>query len=217
MDRIKLHAEQRPIKSKGYLKSLRQSGKVPAVLHGHKDGSVHIMVDSIDLRKAISTSVGLNAVLDLEIAGFGTEIAMVENLQRDYLKEGVYLHVDFNRISLDKKIEVSIPIVLSGQDHRSAEDGIISQPIREIHLMSSPTSIPESIHIDVSSLKIGDSIHLRDIELPEGCDAVTPPDEMLVSIMSPRVMEEEPAESEEEPAEPEVVAEATPEAEDKAE
>lgn len=208
MDRIKLAAEKRPLKSKGYLRELRQAGKVPAVLHGHENGSVHIMVDSVELRKAINTSVGLNAVLDLAIDDFGTEIAMVENLQRDYLRENVYLHVDFMRISLDKKIEVSIPIVLTGQDNRSGDEGIVSQPIREIQLMSSPTSIPESIHIDVSGMTIGDSIHLRDIELPEGCEAITPPEEMLVSIISPRVTEEE-TEDEDEAVEPEVVSEAS--------
>ena len=137
---------------------------------------------------------------------------MIENLQRNVLKEGIYLHVDLMLVSLDKKIEVNVPVVLTGQDKRAQDDGIISQPFYEIAIESTPASIPESIRIDISGLKIGDSILLSDVTLPEGCEAVTEADAVLVHIMPPRSVEEETeTEAAEETAEPALVGESTEE------
>jgi large subunit ribosomal protein L25 len=198
-------AEKRSLGSKSYLKSLRAAGKVPGVLHGQDMYSLPITVDSIELKKAMSTAAGHNVLLDLKIED-DSKTAMIENLQRNVMKEGVYLHVDLMLVSLDKKIEVNIPITLVGQDKRASDDGIVAQPIHEIAIQSIPTAIPENIRIDISGLKIGDSILLRDITLPEGCEAITAADEMLVQIMPPRVSEEEAeTESTEEATEPALI------------
>jgi len=204
-------AEKRVLGSKSALKSLRAAGKVPGVLHGPDLYSLPIIVDSIELKKAMSTAAGLNVLLDLKLED-DTKTAMIENLQRNVLKEGIYLHVDLMLVSLDKKIEVNVPVVLVGQDRRASDDGIVAQPIHEIVIESIPTAIPENVKIDISGLKIGDSILLRDITLPEGCEAITAGDEMLVHIMPPRVSEEETeTESAVEATEPALVGEASEE------
>ncbi len=186
MNRIKISAQKRNLSSKGYLNILRKSGKVPGVLHGRDNSSLPLTVDSVDLKKAINTSAGLNVLLNLEIDDAGTHIAMIEKLHRDILKDSVYQHVDFILVSLDKKTDFTIPVVLVGQDKRVSDNGIVSQPTHEIHVRSIPTSIPEHIEVDISALKIGDTLMLKDITLPEGCEAVTSANEMLVSIMHPR-------------------------------
>ena len=204
---MQITAEKRSLGSKSTLKTLRASGKVPGVLHGPDLYSLPITVDSIELKKAMSTAAGRNVLLDLKLEA-DSKTAMIENLQRNVLKDGIYLHVDLMLVSLDKKIEVNVPIVLVGQDKRANDDGIVAQPIHEVVIESIPTAIPENIKIDISGLTIGDSILLKDIALPEGCAAITAGDEMLVHIMPPRVSEDETeTESAEETAEPALVGE----------
>lgn len=185
MNCIQISAQKRNLSSKGYLNTLRKSGKVPGVLFGRDNYSLPLTVDSADLKKVMNTSARQNVLLNLEIDDTGSHMAMIENLQRNPLKDGVYLHVDFMLVSLDKKIDFNIPVILIGQDKRVNDDGIVSHPIHEVLLRSAPTSIPENIMVDISSMKIGDSIMLKDITLPEGCEAVTSLNEMLVSILHP--------------------------------
>ena len=211
MNRLQLKAERRKIASKGYLKSLRNAGKTPGVLHNRGGESLHISVESSDLKKALHTSAGMNVLLNLEIEDEGIQLARIEDLQYDVLRDGIYTHVDFGRVSLDQKIEVHVPIILIGQEDRAKDDGVISQAEHEVVLLSSPDSIPDNLHADISSLVIGDSIHMKDLVLPEGCEAVTDPDDTIVSIIPPRIVEEaEESETEEtddteEAAEPELV------------
>jgi large subunit ribosomal protein L25 len=204
---IQLTAEKRKLGSKGYLKSLRADGKVPAILHGQNIDSLPLTVEAVELRKAMNTPAGRNVLLNLVIDG-EEQAAMIENLQNDFLRDGVYVHVDLTLIDLNKKIEVDIPVVITGQENRPGDEGVVSQPIHEIAIMSAPTSIPENIKVDVSGMTIGDAVYLKDVELPEGCEAVTSLDEMLVNIIQPRLYEEEAEEEEEEELlEPELVGE----------
>ena len=213
MNTIPLTLEKRKVSSKGYLNSLRRAGKVPGVLHDRKGLSVPVSVDSIEFKKAINTSAGRNAILGLQLEDTN-QTAMVEHLQKHTLKDDIYIHVDFMLVSLDEKIEVQVPLVLFGQDLRAKDDGVISQALHEITLLSKPSEIPDSIRVDIAGMTIGDTLHLKDIQLPDGCEAQTEPDEVLVSIMAPRTSEE-PAEGEEavEPAEPELVGAETDETE----
>jgi large subunit ribosomal protein L25 len=186
LNRQVIIAQKRNLGSKSELKNLRRTGKVPGVLHGLDDYSLPLTLDQLDLKKAISTSAGRNVLLNLEIEGLGSQTAMVENLQKDFLKEGVYLHVDLIKVSLDKKIDVQVPVMLVGQEKRVNDNGIVSQPIFEVHVQSKPDMIPEHFKIDISGMAVGDSVLMKDLKLPEGCDAVTAADEMLVSILHPR-------------------------------
>jgi len=197
-----LQAEYRELASKGYIRGLRLEGKVPGVLYGKGGESIPLTVGSKSLTQAMNTSAGMNVLLNLEIAGKQAEMAMIKELNRDMLKTGVLTHVDFVRVSLLDKIEVTVPVVLSGEDERAKDNGVVQQPLREVTILSVPDSIPESVPVDISGLKIGDSITVGDIKFPEGFEVVTDQGEMLVIIAAPRVMEDEAAgDSEEETAE----------------
>lgn len=186
MDRIKISAQKRELGSKSNLHILRKSGKVPAVLNGNGSGSLPLILDGNDLKKALSTPAGKNVLFDLEIEEIGSHTAMIENIQRDSLKDGVYLHVNLIRVNLDTKINVNIPVILVGQDMRVSDGGIVSHSIYEILVQSETKSIPENIKVDISKMTLGDHIMLKDITLPEGCTAITPLNQVLVSILHPR-------------------------------
>jgi large subunit ribosomal protein L25 len=186
LDGLRISATKRELGSKSYLHILRKSGKVPGVLHGSENSSLPLILGGIDLKKALSTSAGKNVLLNLEIEGIGSYTAMIENLQRDTLKEDIYLHVDLVSVSLNTKIDINIPIILVGQDKRVNDGGIVSHSVYEILIRSVTKSIPENIKVDISKMKIGDIILLKDIALPDGCEAITSLHEVLVSILHPR-------------------------------
>ena len=207
MNFVNMTVDRRELGSKSVLKKLRASGKVPGVLHGANLYTLPVTVDGGDLKRSLNTPAGRNVLLSLQMDG-EEKTAMIENLQRDFLREGVFVHVDFKLISLDEKITVSIPVVLTGQEDRVSDDGVISQPLHEIEIMSKPTEIPEGVIVDISGLTIGDSLLLKDVTLPDGCEIMTALDETVVSIMMPRIVAEETAAAgDEEPAEPALVGE----------
>lgn len=191
LNRVVLKAERRELGSKGYRKDMRIAGKVPGVLYGRGGESLSLSVDSVELGKAINTSAGLNVLLNIELGEDAQEIAMIKDLERDMLKTGAFMHVDFVRISLEDKIEVGVPVVITGEEKRLVDGGVIAQPIREVIVLSSPDAIPEHFSVDVSRMVIGDSVTVADISLPEGCELVTELHEMLVNIMPPRVVQDE--------------------------
>lgn len=193
LNRILLKAERRELGSKGYRKDMRIAGRVPGVLYGRGGESLSLSVDSVELGKAINTSAGLNVLLNIELGEDAQEIAMIKELERDMIKTGAFTHVDFVRISLEDKIEVGVPVFITGEEKRLADGGVIAQPIREVVVLSSPDTIPEHFSIDVSRMVIGDSVTVADISLPEGCELVTELHEMLVNIMPPRVVQDETA------------------------
>lgn len=195
MEKVILKAEVRPLRAKSYLKRLRKDGKVPAVLHNRGDESMHVVVDALEFKKALSTPAGMNVMLDLDVEGKGKFLSRTESIQYDILREGVYTHIEFGQISLDQEIESNVPVIVIGFDKREADDGVLSQSMHEIIIKSTPDKIPASIHADVSKMKIGDVLIVGDLDLPKGCVAVSEAEEAVVSIAPPRVAEAESPEA----------------------
>ena len=210
MDRLILEADKRKLSSKGHLNSLRREGLVPAILHRRGEDSVPVTVNGLAFKKLLHTEAGLNIIFNLKI-GSESFLARVEDIQYDVLRDGIYTHIDFGSVSLTEKIEVSVPVMLEGQDDRENDGGVVTQPLYELVVLSLPDAIPGHLTADISQLTIGDSMHAKDIQLPEGCELITDPDESVVSVTAPRVEEEaeeteEAAEAgEEESVEPELV------------
>jgi large subunit ribosomal protein L25 len=120
---------------------------------------------------------------------------LVKELQRDPVR-GRPLHSDFYLVELDKKVEVSVPIRLLGRPEGDELGGILDHPLREIELECLPRAIPESVDLDVSGLQVGQSIHVRDLELPEGVSVRTDGNLAVASVITPAVVEEPVAEEE---------------------
>ena len=177
---------------------LRASGKVPAVLYGRGADPRSITVDWRDLRQALTTDKGLNALITLEVDGTRTQ-AIVKEMQRHPVRRDV-LHVDFLSVDVDKPIATDVPIVLEGEATLVIrEQGVVDQVMNAIIVHAKPAAIPGHISVDVSDLEIGHTITVADLVLPAGVTIDVDPEETVVTaqLTSLALAEEEEGEEEE--------------------
>jgi len=162
-----LKAQTRDKSGKGPARRLRAQGLVPAVCYGPYDKNpLMVAVDPEALTKAISTPHKFNTVIKLEVDGQARTV-----LFKDYDKDpvdGHILHVDFLDVRMDQDVVVNVPVVLVGKPVGVTEGGILQQVSRTLPVICKPAQIPEKIEVDVSNLKIAESIHISDIKPPEG-------------------------------------------------
>jgi large subunit ribosomal protein L25 len=183
-------------------RKLRAVGRIPGICYRRNAESVAISIDPNELDRLLrKASSGINTLIDLKVAGggdFDGRQVLIKELQRDPIS-GDYLHADLYAVDLQQKIHVSVPIQLTGTAIGvSLGGGILDHATRELDVECLPNSIPEEFPVDVSALEIGDSIHVRDIEVLEGVEILNDPDVSIVSVVAPAVVEEEaPAEEEE--------------------
>ncbi|OGW77520.1 MAG: hypothetical protein A3J52_03385 [Omnitrophica bacterium RIFCSPHIGHO2_02_FULL_49_9] len=128
---------------------------------------------------------------------------VIKEIQHDPITDAVE-HIDFNIISLTEKIKVNVPLHVTGESIGVKEDGVLDVVHHEIEVECLPTDIPERIPVDITSLKIGDSVHIKELSFPSGVTPTLEENEVVVAVHAPRV-EEEPVPAEGEAAEPEVV------------
>jgi large subunit ribosomal protein L25 len=186
-----LDVELRQGTGKGVARKLRAAGRIPAVCYGGDAGATPIEVDPRALERMIAQSAaGLNTLIDLKGGGsLNGKIVLLKELQRDPVR-GRILHADFYAVDLQRKVHVSVPIHLFGSPPGVKMGGILDQPLRELELECLPRAIPEEIRLDVGELEIGDSLHVRDIPLPEGVALVSDPELSVASVAAPSVAEE---------------------------
>ncbi|MFW6306436.1 MAG: 50S ribosomal protein L25 [Bacillota bacterium] len=210
MERYSLKAKVRTESGKGVARKLRSNGMIPGVIYGKTRKPESLILDPQDLKH----KTGGNAIFDLEIEGENVEkeTAMIKEIQKDVIT-GELKHIDFQHISMDEKIVVSVLLNLVGDAPGVKDGGIVQQLMREIDIESLPLEIPEQIDVDISTLEIGSSISVGDLEVDEDIDIITPAEEVIVTLAFPTEIEEE-EEEEEELLEPEVIGEETEEEEE---
>lgn len=194
MERVALKAQVRDGVGKGAARALRRQGMVPGVLYGHGRTPQPVAVDARALNAVLHTHAGLNVLIDLEVGGNGGEPAtvMVKEVQRDLFRHEP-IHVDFFAVSLSETLQTHVPIVLTGVPKGVAEGGVVEHHLREALVECLPTQIPDRIEVDISALGVGRSLHASDLTPPEGVRLLTPPEEVVVTVVAPRVHEEAPA------------------------
>jgi large subunit ribosomal protein L25 len=191
-------------------RNLRRKGLIPAVLYGHKQETVALSLPADVLEKALRHGVH---VVDLQVDG-NTEKALVREVQWDHLGKSV-LHVDFARVSEDERVVVTVPLEIRGTAAGIAEGGVLDQPVHSLEVECLAIAVPNSIRVNVSELKLGQSLHIRDVVLPEGVKAKGNPDTVLVHVtLKQAPVEEAAAPAAPETAEPEVIG--RPKAEEEA-
>lgn len=175
---------------------LRLTGKVPAVVYGHGITSVPVSVEWRELRLALTTEAGSNALINLSV-GTDSHLTIVRDMQRDPIRHDV-LHVDFQVVSRDQVISVDVPVVLTGESKEvhDTEGATIEQQLHTLTIQTKPGNIPNEISIDISGLGIGDSIRVGDLSLPEGVETELDPEETIVSVTVVQVELPEPTEGE---------------------
>jgi large subunit ribosomal protein L25 len=210
-EQIKLSATSRTEKGKGVAKRLRSEGKLPAVVYGHKTDPIALTIDSKQLLKLIVEGKSEHKLFGLSIEGNGKpieKIVMIKELQIHPLKRN-FLHVDFFEVAMDEEITLSLVIKLVGEAPGVEMGGMLQQVRREIEIKCLPSQIPDTVEIDVSALNIGDSVHLNDIQLPEGIKVLDDADLTIATVLAPVVEKEvEPEEVEGELEEEAAAAEA---------
>ena len=203
MEHTTLQATKRQETGSRAARRLRREGLVPAVLYGHGRDTVHL---SVPLKEFDHLRHGGARLLDLEIGGT-VEPAVVKDLQYDSLGDAV-LHVDFARVAMDETITVTVPVELHGLAKGVTSGGILDHVIVDIEVSCLPGNIPGNIRIEIADLDIGDVVHIRDIDAPEGVEFLQDPDAPVVTIHPPVAAAEEEAVEEvelEAEAEPEVI------------
>ena len=208
-----LEAETRAGRGKSAIRRLRrEADKVPGVVYGGGQDTVLVEVELRLLAKAMEDQAFFSQIIELQIDG-ESEQAVLRDLQRHPANERV-LHVDFMRIQADKPIQIGVPLrFLNEEDCVGVRQsgGNLSRNLIEVEIMCLPAALPASIDVDVENLDLGQTLHLSDLELPEGVVIVAlatsdEHDTPVVSVQAPRggleeeeeALEEELLEGEEE-------------------
>ena len=185
-----LEATLRQERGKNESRRLRRSGQVPAVVYGDESKQgVSIAVDPIAVIEILHSESGVNTLIGLTIDGGESSKVLVKEFQLDPISNDL-LHIDFYKLTLDKAITVTVPVVLSGEAAGvKQQGGIVDFVQRDVQLECMPTAIPENIQVDVSELMIGQGVRLRDLLDEVTWTPVTDPDALLVHVVAPKVEE----------------------------
>jgi large subunit ribosomal protein L25 len=188
MQRIELNVDLREGSGKGVARKLRVAGRVPAVLYGREFQPLGLTVDRLALDKIVHKSS--NALLDLkgpkQVEG---KIVLLKEVQRDPVRRSL-IHCDFQVIDPRRPIDVSVPLHFTGKPRGLENGGVLEPLIRELEIRVLPLSIPDSIDVEVSALDVGMSIHVRELTLPAGAEALDDPEQAVVHVIVPKMVVE---------------------------
>lgn len=189
MDIIKLTTRQRSGCGKSYTRKARAQGWIPAIFYGHNFEPVKIEVNQKEFA-AIVRSRKLSHLINLGIGKSEDDsIAVIRETQKHVLKDEIYFHIDFLHVAMNEKVIVDCHLEVVGTAAGVKDGGVLGHPIQSVKIECMPGDIPEKITIDVTNLNIGDSIHVRDIAVPN-VTIKTAPDEVLAVVTRPTREEE---------------------------
>jgi len=204
MAEILVNAKTRTDRGKNAARRLRRSGFMPGVIYGGKGDNVAVAVDPKAIQKVLRSEAGRNAILKLDIAGYGAANAILKSWQVDPIKE-TFLHADFYRIAMDVAIRVTVPIHTVGEARGVKVDGgILEVILRSIEVECLPGDIPERIDVDVAELAINESLRVSDVQFPAKVKVLESPEQVVVHVVA--VKEEAAAPSAAAPAAEEAAA-----------
>lgn len=189
-----LEAVKRDTRGKNEARRLRASGRMPAVIYGaQKEGeagkNLPVAVDPKPLLRILHSHSGVNTLITLKVDGEGDSTVLVKEFLLDPITSHM-LHADFVRVNMDRRITVTVPILIKGEPRGvKVEGGVLDFVHREIELESLPLEIPDSIEIDVSNLGLNDAVYVRDVAQGASWTPISDPDMMLIHVITPRVVE----------------------------
>ncbi len=194
MEQIQVEAFIRNQSGKGPARTLRRSGQIPAVFYGPETQPISLYVRQMDLEKIFKKHSGENLFFQVQLKGEGREesrTAMLKELQKDPVSRA-FLHVDFYEVSLTKELEVEVGLRILGKAKGVEKGGMLQEARRDLQIRCLPRNIPEYIEVDISGLDIGDSIHVRDLQLPGEIQVLNDPQTTIITVVPP--IEEKAAE-----------------------
>jgi large subunit ribosomal protein L25 len=191
LEQIELNASIRKTTGNGPARVLRREGRVPAILYGPKSDPVLLSVGRQELDRVLKRGGIGQMLLKLVIQNGNTETktTMIKELQTDPVSHN-YLHIDFYEVDLTRKLLVKVPLVAKGKAKGIEDGGMLQLVRRELEVLCLPTQIPEVLEIDITELDIGDSLHVKDISLPEEIEIPADSNFTIVTIVSGKMAEE---------------------------
>ena len=203
MATINLTGTVREGRGKGPARQARLAGGIPGVLYGAGKPGTCLVLDRKEVDRALMGRGAGNTIVKLALAG-AENMSVIREIQRDPLSRNI-VHIDFQSISMSEKITVKVPVSFSGVPSGVKNmGGILEHLMREIEIRCLPVDIPERYTLDVSPLNIGDSLHVRDLTLPN-VEILTDGSAVIATVVPPTVMEEVKPGEGEAPAEPELI------------
>ncbi len=205
MKTVELNVAVRHKTGKEIARKLRNQGLIPAIIYGPGSEPVPLAVKANELKRVLYRYRGEQILFNLTLEDNGSttqKMALVKELQYHPVTDEI-LHVDFYEISMEREVEVEVPIELVGKAKGVEAGGHLQQLLHTMTVACLPGAIPDKIQVDVSGLEVGDVLHVRDLTPPEGVRYLDNPDEPVVTILAPEEAEEvaeEVAEEAEAPA-----------------
>lgn len=184
---LDLNAEPRQRTGTGAVGRLRKEGLIPAVLYGRKRAATNLKVDGKTFNRILEHSASDNILVSLKIPGESAgQLALVQEVQHDHLRGGI-LHVDFHAIAMDEEIHADVPIDLVGSPEGVKLGGVLEYIHHAIEVRCLPKDLPDKLSIDVSHLKLNESVHVSDIKMPEGVRTRLAGDVVIAMVAEPKV------------------------------
>lgn len=205
---VKLSAKTRSHVGRNSIKQLRARGAVPANMYGPKTQPGNLEVNTKEIKHLLAHAVGENVLVELEI-DHGTKttkhLSLIQEVQHHAVR-GDILHVDFLEVSMDELLHTEVAVEPTGEAVGvKSYGGLLEQLLRHITIECLPKDLPECIRVDVSKLGIGQSLHLRDLVLPEGVKATGDGELTVFLVAEPKVAGE--SKGDDTPQAPEVIRE----------
>ncbi len=198
-DALTLPAERRERAGKGAARALRREGRIPAVIYGGKEEPTPIHLEEKELVKQLMTGHFMNSIVQVEVDG-----KPVRTIPKDVALDPVNdrpIHADFFRLSKDAKIEVEVPVVFLNEEGSPGlkKGGVLNVVRHELELVCQSDKIPDQIEIDLTGKEVGDSIHISEVDLPDGSEsAITDRDFTIATLVAPSALKKEEEEGDEE-------------------
>ena len=181
---VPLTGRVRPGTGKGPARQARRDGLIPGVIYGHGETPVAVAVPRREFEVAMRTAKGSNVIVGLALDGGAEQTAIIREVQRDPVSHDI-LHLDFHHISLTEKVTIEVNVHLTGiPEGVKNGGGVLEHIARTIEIEVLPTQIPGAIEADVSHLEIGDSIHVRDLVVPNAL-VLSDPDTTIATVVPP--------------------------------
>lgn len=188
MEILQLQVRARKEVGKGPSYRLRASGWIPGIVYGRGIAPLAVEIEPKNLLDALKQPTGRNTFLRLagDEAAVSDKVVLAKALQYDPVKRNL-IHADLYEVNMSTPLEVEVPVVLVGKPEVLVEGAILQQSRRHVGIRCLPDRIPNKIEIDVTALKVGESLHVRDLKLPEGVVATTDASYTIASIVTIKV------------------------------
>lgn len=192
-----LKAEERKRTGSGLLKQMRKEGWVPSVVYGGGAENLNVKIKARAFRELLAASASDSFLVNLELDSGKSQLAFVQDIQHDSLSSAI-VHADFLAVSETTEITAHLPVILSGEPAGVRSGGVLEQQLHGLDVSCLPKDLPETLQADVSEMEIGDSLQVKDLNLPDGVSAGLGEDVVIAIVVMTRVAKSEGVDGEEE-------------------